>query len=219
MSKKVLIVVTNASQFKDGKPTGLWLEEAAIPYKVFIKNGLEVDIASVKGGSVPIDPNSTQNDEAKEYHDVLEKLQQTYSIRDIVFESYDGIFLAGGHGTVFDFPNNEDLEDMLAYYRNNDKVIGAVCHGPSAFVGAKLPNGNYLVDGVKLTAFTDSEEKAMNLENDVPFLLQTQLEKQGARFVKGADFESHTVADGKFVTGQNTNSSEEVAEKFVNVLK
>lgn len=219
MSKKVLIVVTNEAQFKDGKPTGLWLEEAAVPYKVFIKNGLEVDIASVKGGSVPIDPNSTQNNETKEYHDVLEKLQQTNSIKDIVFENYEGIFLPGGHGTVFDFPNNNDLENMLAYYKNNDKVIGAVCHGPSAFVGAKLPDGNFLVNDVKLTAFTDSEEKAMNLDQDVPFLLQTQLEKQGARFVKGPDFDSHTVADGKFVTGQNPNSSQEVAEKFVNVLK
>nr|WP_263313345.1 type 1 glutamine amidotransferase domain-containing protein [Mammaliicoccus sp. Marseille-Q6498] len=219
MSKKVLIVVTNASQFKDGKPTGLWLEEAAIPYKVFIKNGLEVDIASVNGGSVPIDPNSTQENETKEYHDVLEKLQQTNGIKDIVFENYDGIFLPGGHGTVFDFPNNPDLENMLAYYRENDKVIGAVCHGPSAFVGAKLPDGNYLVNDVKLTAFTDSEEKAMQLDNDVPFLLQSQLEEQGARFVKGGDFESHTVADGKFVTGQNPNSSQEVAEKFVNIIK
>ena len=77
----------------------------------------EVDIASVSGGSVPIDPNSTQNDETKEYHDVLEKLQQTYGIKDIVFENYDGIFLPGGHGTVFDFPNNPDLENMLAYYK------------------------------------------------------------------------------------------------------
>ncbi|GGI42102.1 type 1 glutamine amidotransferase domain-containing protein [Mammaliicoccus stepanovicii] len=218
MSKKVLIVVTNASQFKDGNPTGLWLEEAAIPYKVFIKNGVDVDIASVSGGSVPIDPNSTQNDEAKEYHDVLEKLQHTKGIKDIVFENYDGIFLPGGHGTVFDFPNNEDLENMLAYYKNNNKVVGAVCHGPSAFIGAKLPDGNYLVDGVKLTAFTDSEEKAMQLDGSVPFLLQTELEKQGARFVKGVDFESHVVADGKFVTGQNPNSSEEVAQKIVNVL-
>lgn len=219
MSKKVLIVVTNESQFKNGNPTGLWLEEAAIPYKTFIKAGLEVDIASIKGGSVPIDPNSTQNGETKEYHDVLEKMQHTYNISDIVFEQYEGIFLPGGHGTVFDFPNNSDLENMLAYYKNNDKVIGAVCHGPSAFIGAKLPDGSYLVNDVKLTAFTDSEEKAMQLENDVPFLLQSQLEKQGARFVQGTDFESHTVIDGKFVTGQNPNSSQEVAEKFVNIIK
>ncbi|WP_239706393.1 MULTISPECIES: type 1 glutamine amidotransferase domain-containing protein [unclassified Mammaliicoccus] len=219
MSKKLLMVVTNTSQFKDGKPTGLWLEEAAIPYKVFIKNGIEVDIASVSGGSVPIDPNSTQNDETKEYHDVLEKLQQTYGIKDIVFENYDGIFLPGGHGTVFDFPNNPDLENMLAYYKEKNKVIGSVCHGPSAFIGAKLPSGDYLVNAVKLTSFTDSEEQSMGLEKDVPFLLQTELEKQGARFVKGSDFDSHTVVDRNFVTGQNPNSSEEVAEKIVNVLK
>ncbi|MCP6318681.1 DJ-1/PfpI family protein, partial [Klebsiella pneumoniae] len=85
-------------------------------------------------------------------------------------DEYDAIYLPGGHGTVYDFANNEKLADILLQFKNSNKIISSVCHGPSAFVGVKDANNHYLVDGVKITSFTDSEEKAMGFENKVPFL-------------------------------------------------
>ncbi|WP_414054926.1 type 1 glutamine amidotransferase domain-containing protein [Macrococcus equi] len=218
MTKKVLMVLTNHDQFNDGTPTGLWLEEAAAPYKIFEKNNITVDFASVKGGAIPLDPNSVANNETQTYADVVKKLGDSLKLKDVVFENYDGVFIPGGHGTMYDLPNDPDLQHILAFYKEDDRAIGAVCHGPSAFVGAKLKDGKYLIDGVKLTGFTNAEESAMKLEDNVPFALQTELEKQGARFVVGKDFTSHVVTDHKFVTGQNPQSSEEVAEAFVKVL-
>ncbi len=218
MTKKVLMVLTNQEQFSDGTPTGLWLEEAAAPYKIFEKNNIAVDFASVKGGAIPLDPNSVANDETKTYADVVKKLGDSLKLRDVVFENYDGVFIPGGHGTMYDLPNDPDLQNILAFYKEDGRAIGAVCHGPSAFVGAKLKDGSYLIDGVKLTGFTNNEEIAMKLDEVVPFALQSELEKQGGRFVVAENFTSHVVTDKKFVTGQNPQSSVEVAEAFVKVL-
>lgn len=218
MTKKVLMVLTNHDTLNDGTPTGLWLSEAAEPYKVFERNNIEVDFASIQGGAIPLDPNSTQNDETKTFQDVVQKLGKTLKLRDIVFENYDGIFIPGGHGTMYDLPGDPDLQNILAFYKDDNRVIGAVCHGPSAFVGAKQKDGSYLIEGVKLTGFTNEEEQQMNQDSNVPFALQTQLEANGAGFVKGKAFESNVVTDGKFVTGQNPQSSTDVAEAFVKVL-
>ncbi|UOB19581.1 type 1 glutamine amidotransferase domain-containing protein [Macrococcus armenti] len=218
MTKKVLMILTNHDTLNDGTPTGLWLGEAAEPYKVFERNNIEVDLASIKGGTVPIDPNSTQNDETKTFQDVVQKLGETLKLKDVVFENYDGVFIPGGHGTMYDLPGDADVQNILAFFKDDNRVIGAVCHGPSAFVGAKLKSGNYLIDGVKLTGFTNEEETQMKLDQNVPFALQTELEQNGARFVKGKAFESNVVSDGKFVTGQNPQSSTDVAEAFVKVL-
>ncbi|MGK0554075.1 type 1 glutamine amidotransferase domain-containing protein [Macrococcus capreoli] len=218
MTKKVLMVLTNHDKLNDGTPTGLWLEEAAAPYKIFERNNIAVDFASVKGGAIPLDPNSVANNETKTYADVVKKLGNSLKLRDVVFENYDGVFIPGGHGTMYDLPNDPDLQNILAFYKEDGRVIGAVCHGPSAFVNAKLKDGSYLIDGVKLTGFTNAEESAMQLVDNVPFALQTELEQQGGRFVVGDNFTSHVVTDRNFVTGQNPQSSEAVAEAFVKVL-
>mgnify|MGYP001507834189 FL=1 len=219
MSKKVLFVLTSTSQYPDGTETGLWLEEAGEPYDILKNEGIDVDIASIKGGKVNLDPNSTSDELLNKYTSFTSHLNTTPSIEEINVDEYDAIYLPGGHGTVFDFANNEKLANILVHFRDHDKIISSVCHGPSAFVGVKTSNGKYLVDGIRFTAFTDREAKAMGLEEKVPFLTQSKLEEQGADFVTSNDFTSHLEEDRKFITGQNPQSSEVIGKALVNALK
>lgn len=221
MSKSVLIMVTNADTIAGNKdkPTGVWLSEAAEPYIAFQGAGFKVDIASPKGGPVPIDPNSVENgNDDEKFNEVAKLLQNTLRMKDVVYENYDAIFLAGGHGAMFDFPGEPDIQNIMAYFKDNGRIISAVCHGPAAFADAKTKDGKYLVDGVKLTAFTNEEEDSVNLSDDMPFMLQTKLEENGAGFVKGTAGEEHVVSSGNFVTGQNPASSQAVAEAVINRL-
>lgn len=219
MSKKVLFVLTSTSEYPDGTETGLWLEEAGAPYDILINEGIEVDIVSIKGGKVNLDPNSYSDELLNQYTKFVAHLNDTPSIDDINVDVYDAIYLPGGHGTVFDYANNKKLADILVHFRDQDKIISSVCHGPSAFVGVKGSDGKYLVDGIRLTAFTDSEENAMGLAEKVPFLTQSKLEEQGAHFIAKDNFTSHLEEDRKFITGQNPQSSEVVGKALVNALK
>lgn len=215
-------MVTNADTIAGNKnmPTGVWLSEAAEPYIAFQSAGFKVDIASPKGGSVPVDPNSVEggNDDEK-FTEVTKLLQDTLKMKDVVYENYDAIFLAGGHGAMFDFPGQADIQNIMAYFKDNGRVISGVCHGPAAFADAKTKDGKYLVDGVKLTSFTNAEEDSMNLSEYMPFMLQTKLEENGAGFVKGEAGEENVVTSGNFVTGQNPASSQAVAEAVINKLQ
>ncbi|GAB3062694.1 type 1 glutamine amidotransferase domain-containing protein [Salinicoccus sesuvii] len=220
MTKSVLLIVTNHGTINgdENRPTGLWLGEAAEPYHVFQSAGFKVDIASPKGGSVPLDPNSLDDDDEKN-NEVIRLLQNTARIKDMVYEGYDALFFAGGHGTMYDFPGQPDIQNILAFFKDDSRVISAVCHGPAAFADAKTKDGKYVVDGVKLTGFTNEEEKAMGLLDDMPFALQSKLESHGAGFVVGESMEEHVVTDGNFITGQNPASAEAAARAVVNKLQ
>lgn len=222
MSKSVLIVVTNHDKIAGDKnqPTGVWLSEAAEPYIAFQSAGFKVDIASPNGGSVPIDPNSVENgNDDESFTEVAKLLQKTERVRDLVYEGYDALFFAGGHGAMYDFPGDPDIQNIMAYFKDQGRVISAVCHGPAAFVDAKTKDGKYLVDGIKLTGFTNEEEKAAGLDDAMPFLLQTKLEDNGAGFVVGAAGEENVVSSGSFITGQNPASAQAVADAVVNRLR
>lgn len=214
-------MVTNADTIGGNKdmPTGLWLSEAAEPYIAFQGAGFKVDIASPKGGTVPIDPNSVEGGNDDKFTEVTKLLQNTLKMKDVVYENYDAIFLAGGHGAMFDFPGNADIQNIMAFFKDDGRIISGVCHGPAAFADAKTKDGKYLVDGVKLTAFTNAEEDSAKLSEYMPFMLQTKLEENGAGFVKGEAGEEHVVSSGNFVTGQNPASSQAVADAVVNRLK
>lgn len=218
MSKKVLFVLTSRNQYDDGSQTGLWLEEASEPYRILAEANITVDLVSIDGGAVPIDANSTQNGELEEYSDFVDKINDVPSIKTVNVDNYDAIYLPGGHGTVFDFGHNQELATVLAEFKEQNKFISSVCHGPSAFVGAKDKNGNFIVKDVTLTAFTDEEERAMGLENKVPFLTQSELENQGAKFVTKDNFVSHVEQDGLFITGQNPQSSIAIGETLRDAL-
>lgn len=218
MSKKVLFILTSRNQYDDGTPTGLWLEEASEPYNILINANIDVDIVSIEGGEVPVDPNSTQNGELEKYAQFVDSIKQAPSLGEVNTSEYDAVYLPGGHGTVFDYAHNQKLASMLADFKSEGKIISSVCHGPSAFVGAKDNEGNFLINGVTLTAFTDEEERAMGLEDKVPFLTQSELENQGAKFITKDNFVEHVETDGQFITGQNPQSSVAIGEALRKAL-
>ncbi|KIL46990.1 type 1 glutamine amidotransferase domain-containing protein [Jeotgalibacillus campisalis] len=218
MTKNILMVVTNTEKIDQDHPTGLWLSEFAEPYVEFKKNGFDVTVVSPKGGGIPLDPNSLEDEQPAEWKEAEEQLLKTGQLSSVVFEHFDGVFLPGGHGAMFDLPNEPQLQDGLAHFAENNKVIGAVCHGPAGFVDVELSDGTPLVKGKKLTSFTDEEEKEMGLVEQMPFLLQSKLEEQGAHFVAQGNWADHVVTDGKFITGQNPQSSQKTAEAFVKAL-
>ena len=216
---KILMIVTSANRMTSGKSTGLWLEEFAVPYLVFKDAGAVVTVASPKGGPAPIDDRSAPNAEQKaKWAGASEVLRTTKPLAEIDPSGFDAVFLPGGHGTMFDLPGNSVLARILEAFDARGAVIAAVCHGPAAFVGPKRKDGKPLVAGRKMTAFTDSEERAVALDEDVPFLLETRMRELGAIFEGGPDFKSHALRDERFVTGQNPASSGAAAQLVLDVL-
>ena len=102
-------------------------------------------------------------------------------------------------------------------YEQN-RVVAAVCHGPSALVNVVLSNGSFLVAGKKIAAFTDSEEQAVGMADIVPFLLERKLKDRGAQHQSAADWTSNVVIDGYLITGQNPQSALGVGEAIRDVL-
>ena len=218
MDKKVLLVSTSNNDM-NGHPTGLWLEELSTPYKIFKDEGLTVEIASIKGGEVPIDKNSIPDGIPDEDKDVVELLKDTQSIRDIKDKSFDAIVFAGGHGPLQDFVGNEDVQKLILDTYKSDNIVAAICHGVAAFIDVMDTDGMHLINGKKVTSFSDSEEKSVKLEDLVPFALESKLKEQGAVYEKGDDFTPYIVIDGNIITGQNPQSSEALAKKVVDGLR
>lgn len=214
----ILIVLTNTAQFDSSHATGVWLEEFATPYKIFTEHHVNVTVASPLGGVVPIDPRSLNDETQEKFADEIELLKNTESLADIDVNGYDAIFFPGGHGTMFDLPGNELVQKAITQMYESGKVVSAVCHGPAAFVDVKLSDGKYLVDGKKVAAFTNSEEKAAKLDKYMPFLLQSKLEEQGATVKTAENYQPQVVFDGKLITGQNPASSENVARGVLETL-
>lgn len=211
------MVVTNHTEITDDHKTGLWLEEFAVPYNVFKEKGYDLKITSIEGGEVALDPNSIED--RPEWKEAEEKLKDTQKLTKEDTEGFDAIFLPGGHGTMFDFPESETLQYVLQQFAEADKVIGSVCHGPSGLVNVTYNDGTPLVKGKEVSAFTDSEEKEMQLDTHMPFMLETKLREKGANFKHGENWEDYAVRDGKLVTGQNPQSSRSSAEKVVEALE
>lgn len=227
-TKPVLIVLTNHGQLGDtGKPTGFYLSEAAHPWEVFTKAGLNVSLASPKGGFAPVDPKSLDLKDAaneafwKKYGSETAKgagIADTLALGKVKPEDYSAIFFAGGHGTMWDFPESKAVKKVTAAIYEQGGVVGAVCHGPAALAEVKLKDGTPLVKGRTVAVFTDEEEKAVELTEVVPFLLQTRLASLGATVKTGKNFQENAVADGRLVTGQNPASATKAAQLVVKVL-
>lgn len=215
--KKVLMVVTSADKMTNGHPTGLWLEEFAVPYLLFTRAGLEVVVASPKGGAAPLDPRST-GEIKPEWAEAQKRLRTTLPLSDVGASSFAAVFLPGGHGTMFDFPGNARLASLLSAFAAEDKPVAAVCHGPAGLVGVRRADGQALVKGRNVTGFTNAEEKAVELVDAMPFLLETKLTQEGGRFSGGPNWAPHVVVDGLLVTGQNPASSAPAAEALIRLL-
>lgn len=217
---KILIVVTSTSVTTAGEPTGIWLEEYTVPYKLFIDAGYKVDVASIKGKDAPIDPRSNSADEQSknEWVEAIVSLKTTLKLSGIIPDDYVAVFFPGGHGTMFDLPNNPDVNNILRNFDENNKVIAAVCHGPACFIGVTLKNGQSLVAGRTVTGFTNEEEIAAEQEKNMPFLLEDGLINSNAHYIKTSEWSDHIEIDRNIITGQNPQSSESVAKAVLNLL-
>jgi len=224
-TKKVLLVSTSCDNV-GGKETGLWLEELAGPYFVFTSNNYTVHLSSIKGGKPPVDQGSLQGDfyteSAKKFNaagsEEAKLLSETQVFADCKPEDYDAVFFCGGHGTCGDFPAQG--ANVMKWW-NQNKVVGAVCHGPTCLFEAKLDDGTPLVAGKKVTSFNNSEETY--IQSAKSFLEsaewpETKLKSLGAKYSSAADWTSHVVVDGRLITGQNPGSSEECAKAVVTAL-
>lgn len=224
LAAKILIVVTShASLGTTGKPTGYYLSEVTHPHAALLSAGLTVDIASPKGGAAPLDPKSLDlNDEKNEkfWHnpDLRSKLEHTLALADINPDAYQAIIFAGGHGTMWDFPDDLHVQRLAGAIYDRGGVVAAVCHGPAALVNVKLNNGSYLVDGKNVAAFSNSEEEAAGLTKVMPFLLESKLLERGANYSKNSLWQKHVVVDQRLVTGQNPASASGVGEAVVKLL-
>lgn len=217
--QSILIVVTSFGEIAPGEPTGLWLEEFAVPYMQFKRQGFEVNVASIQGGKAPIDPRSNPSPDQKDtWAEAIKALDNTIPIAAIDATDFDAVFIPGGHGTMFDFPNSEDLHAALRDFAQQDKVIAAMCHGPASLVGVVLEDGTPLVAGKTVTSFTNEEESAAGFTEKMPFLLESRLRALGANFVEQPNWSNHVQVDGKLITGQNPQSSESAALAVVETL-
>ena len=221
---KVLFVITNHEELGDtGKRTGYFLREVSYPYKAITEAGYNIDFVSPKGGPTPMDPGSNDMDDEvnKAFTDntsIMNRLQNTMSPSEINPDNYDAIMYAGGHGTMWDFPNSEVLATIAVSIYERGGVLGAICHGPAGLVNMKLKDGAHLVAGKRVASFTDEEERAIELENVVPFLLASKLEEHGAIHTKAENFKPHVEVDGRLVTAQNPPSAKLMGEVMVKVL-
>ncbi|WP_134686523.1 type 1 glutamine amidotransferase domain-containing protein [Brevibacillus migulae] len=218
MAKKVLIVVTNHTELHAGKTTGIWLSEFAEAYTAFTKKGYEVTVASPLGGEGPVDPGSVDENTPQDILEAKKHLENTVKLEDVSAQDFHAIFLPGGHGTMFDLPKDRKLQELLRDFYEGEKVVAAVCHGPAGLVGATLSNGQPLVAGKRVNAFTDSEEAATGLGPHLPFLLESKLRELGAIYVAAPDWSAHVEVDGKLVTGQNPQSTMAVTKAVIELL-
>lgn len=219
----VLLVMTNHGELGDtGEPTGLYLSEAAHPWHVFNDAGWAVVLASPEGGAAPIDPRSLENlDEESEAflrrHARDGVIPSTARLSAMNARKFDAIFFAGGHGTMWDFPQSEGVKSAAQGVYRAGGVVAAVCHGPAALVILEQRDGSPLVAGRRVTGFTNAEEDAVELTEAMPFLLETRLRELGAEFVGAANFQQNVVEDGRLVTGQNPASARGTAEAVVRI--
>ncbi len=222
-TNKVLFALTSHGELGDtGRTTGFYVPEVAHPAVVFRREGFELEYTSVQGGNPPRD--GVKPDDAV-VADFLADPANTQALAvtrrpaELDPADYDVVFFAGGHGTMWDFPHDEDLAALAAAVYERGGVVAAVCHGPAALVNLKLSDGTHLVDGKEISCFTDDEERAVGLAETVPFLLETALVERGGKHTKAPNFAPHAVADGRLVTGQNPASAARVAELAVEALR
>lgn len=218
MSKEVLIVVTNHSDIHEGKKTGIWLSEFAEAYMEFTAQGYKVTVASPLGGIGPIDPGSVDANTPQEILNAQKYLENTIKLDEVSAEGFDAIFLPGGHGTMYDLPHDENLKRLLRDFYEQDKIVAAVCHGPAGLVGVTLTNGQPLVAGKRVNAFTDREEAQTTLDKHLPFLLESKLRDLGAIFVAAPNWSTHYEVDGNLITGQNPQSTLAVTKAVIEKL-
>lgn len=221
MEKKLLFVVTSHGKMGDtGAKTGYWLSEVTHPWSV-LSGKYQIDVVSPKGGKSPVDGFDLTDPINRKYWDDpawQKKMDNAMTPDEVRPEEYCAIFYAGGHGAMWDFPDNEGLQKIARAIHDRGGIVSAVCHGPAGLVNLRLDNGELLIKGKKFDCFTNKEEEMNGTAKDVPFMLQSALEKDGGIFEGKAPWSDCVVADGRLVTGQNPMSALSLGKKLLELI-
>jgi putative intracellular protease/amidase len=223
----ILLVMTSHSELGEtGEKTGIWIEEFAAPYYFLADAGVELTLASPKGGQVPIDPKSEASDFQTDSTHRFDKdaraqkrLATTRVLSEMKSEDFDAVFYPGGHGPLWDLTGDTDSIALIERFNRTGKVVSTVCHAGAVLLNAHKVDGTPLVDGCDVTGFSNSEEAAVGLTDVVPFLLEDELKAKGGNYQKGDDWASFVLQDGKLITGQNPGSSVAVAKLLLKTLQ
>jgi putative intracellular protease/amidase len=212
---KILVVLTSHDQLGNtGRKTGFWLEELAAPYYVFKDAGVELTLASPKGGAAPLDPKSNEPANQTEMTHrfeadaaAKEALATTAKLKDAAQGTYDAVFYPGGHGPMWDLAEDADSISLIERTIGAGKPVALVCHAPGVLRHVKGADGEPLVKGKPVTGFSNSEEEAVGLTKVVPFLVEDELKAKGGNYSSVADWQPYVVEAGLLITGQNPASS------------
>jgi putative intracellular protease/amidase len=227
--RRALIIATSHDTLGDtGRKTGVFASEMTAPYYAFLDAGMEVDVVSIKGGAIPVEPMSVKwpiksefDDRFLKDKDLLQKAGAAKAVGQVDGAQYDAVFLAGGWGAAFDFEQSPDLGRLLLQADDAGAVIGGVCHGPLGLLAARRGNGQPLVNGRTLTAVTDKQVRELGITH-TPRHPERDLRAAGARFESSTRFRdifaSHVIVDQRLVTGQNQNDGAETADRMMQVI-
>ncbi|MFE3442611.1 type 1 glutamine amidotransferase domain-containing protein [Nocardia sp. NPDC059180] len=223
---KVALVLTSHDELgTTGRKTGFWLEELAAPYYLFKNADVDVVLVSPKGGKPPLDPKSNepgfQTDLTRRFEadpEAMAALANTVRLDSISAADFDTVFYAGGHGPLWDLAEDEHSARLIETILRAGKPLALVCHAPGVLRHTTNPDGTPLVQGKKVTGFTNSEEAAVGLTDVVPFLVEDELIKLGGIYSKVGDWEPYVLQDGLLITGQNPASSGPAAEQLLKLV-
>lgn len=228
MSKKILVVLTSVEKYPNlPRATGLWLGEAVHFVHKVEAAGFNVDYVSPQGGYTPIDPHSLAADMATDidwewYHNkaFMNRLGATLKPSEIKPQDYVAIYYAGGHGVIWDFADNVELQTISREIYEAGGYVSSVCHGAVGLLNILLSNGELLIKDKKVTGFSNEEEQLAGLAEFVPYLTETELTKRGARYEKASEpWAAYAVADGRLITGQNPASGGPVADLLLKAIQ
>jgi putative intracellular protease/amidase len=221
-----MVLTSHDTLGNTGRKTGFWLEELAAPYYVFKDAGVEIALASPKGGRPPLDPKSNEPNFQTDITRRFEKdtaanaqLDKTVQLEDVKQQDYDTVFYPGGHGPMWDLAEDRSSIKLLESLVAAGKIFAVVCHSTGALRHVKSPDGKLFVDGKTVTGFTDGEEEDVGLTKVVPFLVEDEMLKLGAVFSKVKNWGVHSVVSGKLITGQNPASSGPTAKLLIDMVK
>jgi putative intracellular protease/amidase len=226
--RRALVVATNHGQLDIGKPTGVFASELTVPYYAFLDAGMEVDVASPRGGVIPVDPLSLKpilrtdaDDRFLADERFRAQVNDSLAIAAVDIAGYDLVYLAGGWGAAFDFGFSAELASAVTEANALGRVIGGVCHGPLGLRNATGVDGRPLVEGRRVSAVTDKQVHELGIDS-TPHHPETELRRMGARFESESRFRdpfaNHWVVDGNLVTGQNQNAAPMVAREMMRLV-
>jgi putative intracellular protease/amidase len=232
--RRILLVVANPTTSTTlGWPVGFWGAELTHPYYELTERGIEVTIASPKGGKVEMDALSDPRDESRwsagdlitlgfvNSPELMALLEDTPKLADLDLDEFDAIMVAGGQAPMFSFRDDEDLKKAIRHFYETERPVAAYCHGTSALVDVQLSDGSYLVEGKTTTGFSNVEEEYGDSfvgQRIMPWRVEDALKERGANYVQGGLFKAFVVRDGRLITGQQQYSSGKVTEAVIEAL-